>query len=42
MILVHPTLTEAQIAKTCDVIREVGRAALAKPASGALTWGSAV
>ena len=29
MFLVHPTLTEADIGKTCEVMREVGRAALA-------------
>ena len=29
MFLVHPTLTEADVAKTCEVVREVGLAALA-------------
>jgi dTDP-4-amino-4,6-dideoxygalactose transaminase len=29
MFLVHPTLTQGDVAKTCDAIREVGRAALA-------------
>jgi len=29
MFLVHPTLTDADIGKTCEVVRNVGRAALA-------------
>ena len=29
LTLVHPTLTQGDVAKTCEAIRDVGRAALA-------------